>query len=355
MFPLWNSIILQLKTIQKRPSPKHNNHIQSSAQSSISFQDKNTPNLFRFPDSIKETSLCISRNGMMKASMTVEAAIAVPIFLFFFLNLMISIELIRLHGNLQLALWETGNRMTLYGGILSETDREEGQREQKQNEQVHSEERGKTDALGATGEQGNTEKEESWWKELAGVVWSYTYVKSQIIEYLGKDYLEQSPLADGTDSLHFLESHVFEDKDCFEVIVTYSVSPLCSISGFRPFRMANRYYGHLWNGYELPGTEETYVYVTENGAVYHVDRDCTHLKLSVRLVTWQQACVERNENGKKYVACEKCTTSDIPNAVYITNEGDCYHFVRDCPGLKRTVSCIPISQAKELRPCQRCA
>lgn len=338
MFPLWNSIILQLKTIQKRPSPKHNNHIQSSAQSSISFQDKNTPNLFRFPDSIEETSLCISRDGMMKASMTVEAAIAVPIFLFFFLNLMISIELIRLHGNLQLALWETGNRMTLYGSILSGADRE-GQ----QMEPEHSEERG------------NTEKGESWWKELAGVVWSYTYVKSQIIEYLGKDYLEQSPLTDGTDSLQFLESHVFEDKDCFEVIVTYSVSPLCSISGFRPFRMANRYYGHLWNGYELPGTEETYVYVTENGTVYHVDRDCTHLKLSVRPVTWQQACVERNEKGNKYVACEKCTTSDIPNAVYITNEGECYHFVRDCPGLKRTIICMPISQVKELRPCRRCA
>ena len=35
--------------------------------------------------------------------------------------------------------------------------------------------------------------------------------------------------------------------------------------------MANRYYGHLWNGYAIPGTEndEEYVYVTEDSEVYH--------------------------------------------------------------------------------------
>ena len=50
--------------------------------------------------------------------------------------------------------------------------------------------------------------------------------------------------------------------------------------------MANRYYGHLWNGYAIPGTEndEEYVYVTEDSEVYHRSRECTHLRLSVRRV-----------------------------------------------------------------------
>lgn len=314
MSPLWRgSVTMKPKTIQKRPSPIHNNHIQSLAQSI-------TPNLFRFSAAIKGISLFISQKGLTQASMTVEASIVLPLFLFFFLNLMTSIELIRLHGNLELALWETGNRMSVYGSILDDPN-----------------------------------EKESWWKELEGVIWSYTYVKSQIIDYLGRDYLEQSPLTYGTDGLQFLESNVYENKDCFEVVVTYSVSPVYNILGFRQFRMANKYYGHLWNGYELPGTEEVFVFVTENGEVYHTDRNCTHLQLSVRLVTRQQVLAERNNLGNRYTACEKCGSGGMAEAVYITDEGERYHNERDCPGLKRTVAYIPLSQAENLPLCLRCA
>ena len=327
----------QLKTIQKRPSPKQNDHIHSSAQSLMFIPNRIPPNLFKQSCSIKGISLFTSLNRKLSASMTVEAAIVLPLFLFFFINLMSSIEMLRLHGNLQLALWETGNRMSVYGSVLSDE-------EAMENVQTNT-----------STDQNDSEEKESLWKELAGVAWSYTYVKSQVTEYLGKDYLEQSPLTYGVDGLQFLESNVFENKDCFEVVMTYSVSPTYSILHVFPFRMANRYYGHLWNGYELPGAEEVYVFVAQNGEVYHMDKDCTHLKLSVRQVTWQQACVSRNERGEKYVSCEKCGQMDVKGMVYITDEGNCYHAVESCPGLKRTVACIPFSEVEDLRPCQRCS
>lgn len=353
---LWEKRELQQpKTIQKRPSPKHNNHILSFAQSYHS-------NLCKLSDAIKGASLFISKGGWLSASMTVEAALVLPLFLFFFLNLMYSIEMIRLHGNLQLALWETGNRMTVYGSVLSNentsderqtaAEAESGWRETMAAEAANGW-RTTTSADGQARER--QEEQDSWWMELAGVVWSYTYVKAQITEYLGEEYLEQSPLTYGADGLQFLESNVWEGEDCFEVVVTYSVSPLCGISAFRPFRMANRYYGHLWNGYQLPGTETLFVYVAENGEVYHTDRNCTHLKLSVRQVTWQQAHASRNAQGKSYTACEKCGVQGAAAVVYITDEGECYHFNSDCPGLKRTVACIALSEAGDLRQCQRCA
>ena len=65
--------------------------------------------------------------------------------------------------------------------------------------------------------------------------------------------------------------------------------------------MANRYYGHMWNGYEIPEPEdEEYIYVTENGRVYHTNRECTHIRLSVRVV-------EATEALREYRPCEKCT------------------------------------------------
>mgnify|MGYP006990155229 CR=1 FL=1 len=41
--------------------------------------------------------------------MTVEAAIAVPVFLFFIMNLLVSFDILRLHGNIMGAMHQTGN------------------------------------------------------------------------------------------------------------------------------------------------------------------------------------------------------------------------------------------------------
>ena len=81
--------------------------------------------------------------------MTVEASIVLPLFLFFFLNLGCAIEMIRLHGNLQLALWQIGSKMAVYGYALD------------------------------SGEQ--PENSDGWWRDLAGIAVSATYVKGQII------------------------------------------------------------------------------------------------------------------------------------------------------------------------------
>ena len=181
---------------------------------------------------------------------------------------------------------------------------------------------------------------------------SYTYVKNQICNQLGEEYLEQSPLEQGADSLQFLESST--KNDICEIVVTYGISPLTEVLGFRKFRMANRYYGHLWNGYAIPGTEndEEYVYVTEDSEVYHRSRECTHLRLSVRRV-------EAAEIPKGYHPCEKCmvqkkdAAAPEENGYYICSEGECYHRRRDCPGLKRTVYCIARKDVDGYRECRK--
>ncbi len=322
---LWKDFnIKNLLTIHKRPSPTYGKHISCFAQSK-------TP-IHHFIEGI---SLFISCKRRISASMTVEAAIVLPLFMFFFLNLGSAIEMIRLHGNLELALWEVGNRVSVYGHVLNKKEE-------------------KTEEF-----QDSQQQPDSWWMELAGVTLSYTYVKSQLVEYLGKDYLEGSPLTYGVDGLQFIESDIWESDGRFEIVLTYSVSPLSGMSGFRPFRMANRYYGHLWNGYQIPGThmgavEDEYVYITENGTVYHTNRNCTHLVLSVQPVSLQQALLGKNEHGEKYSACEKCRKSGYWGRVYITNDGTCYHFERDCPGLKRTIRCVLLSQVKDRSLCMRC-
>lgn len=269
-------------------------------------------------------------SGKARAGMTVEAAIVLPIFLFFFVNLGCAIEMIRLHGNLELALRETGNKMSVYGYALDRGGVEE-------------------------------DAESGFGQEILDIAFSYTYVKGQIIKYAGEDYLNQSPLVYGTDGLQFIESEIFTDQDQFELVLTYAVSPWMQVPGVRTFRMANKYYGHIWNGYELEAAShdnnviKEYVYVAQNGTVYHESLSCTHLSLTIREISAAQVPFERNESGGKYTCCEKCGKGASPTVVYIGVEGDRYHYDRDCPGLRRSVYTLERREAQaRYRPCSRC-
>ena len=200
-------------------------------------------------------------------------------------------------------------------------------------------------------------QEESWWRRLSGAVFSSVFVKAQMVHLLGEDYLNSSPLRSGTDSLMLWESEVFGTEDTIDLVVTYSVAPWIKTAGFMSFRMANRYYGHIWNGYAISGQAQAgeTVYVAENGQVYHLDRSCTHLKLSVCEISAEALDAARNNYGKRYEACEKCAQGRRTEIVFITGEGDKYHYNRACPGLKRTVSPMLKQDAeKRYRPCSRC-
>lgn len=108
-----------------------------------------------------------------------------------------------------------------------------------------------------------------------------------------------------------------------------------------------------WIGFTETKAEETYVYITLDGEVYHLYRDCTHLKLSVRKTALAAVHQLKNVYGQKYRKCEICE-APFGAMVYITSEGDCYHSERTCSGLKRTVRQVPLSQVGGRSLCSRC-
>lgn len=278
--------------------------------------------------------------------MTVEAAVILPLFLLFFLNLAMSMELMRLHVNLEAALHEVGGQIAVYGAIaddfVGEGDATAGKLEESDAKLGEAAEKS---VLGSLGD------------HALGALLSATYVRSRVIDSLGESYLESSPLSDGAESLQFLESTWNQDEDTFDLLVTYQVSPLTGLVGFSPFRMANHYYGHLWNGYGIENTEEetVFVYVTASGTVYHRDSQCTHIRLSIRRASLAEALAARNTSGERYTPCEKCVKEGKPANCYITSEGNRYHASADCSGLKRTVRTISLKEAQKCyRACSRC-
>ena len=59
--------------------------------------------------------------------MTVEAAVILPLMLFFVIQLTSTIELLRLHGNIQTALWKYGRQAAVMGYLYQEVTEEEDQ------------------------------------------------------------------------------------------------------------------------------------------------------------------------------------------------------------------------------------
>ncbi len=324
----------KLLSAKKEPSPTCQKYSADSARNPESSQkgcECQPGTTCRF---LKGISLSAAFSRTAGGGMTVEAAIVLPLFLFFFLNLGCAIEMIRLHGSLQLAVWQIGSRLSVYGYVLDSGEMPEG------------------------GEQGD-----DWWRELAGAAVSFSYVRRKIMDSAGREYLDHSPLSNGADSLQLWESSLFGPEDEIDIIITYSVSPWSSLMGFSSFRMSNRYFSHIWNGYGLSGggnqegdSGGKTVYVTETGTVYHLSDQCSHLRLSVIQISAGSIEGERNQSGGKYYPCSRCTGGRGPLILFITGEGDRYHFDRMCSGLKRTIYTMTMENAIEsgLAPCSRC-
>ncbi len=283
----------------------------------------------------------------IKGSMTVETAMVLPLFLVFFVNLASSIEMIRLHSNISFALWDTGKKISYYGSFLSNPIK----------------------SLGKTGHNALTTGDDSGLRteeekdmadtllgELGDLVISYTYIKNKVVDKLGNDYLESSPL---TGDISFWESDLFKD-DVVDITMTYKVSPPIMPEELIGFRMYNRYYAHIWNGYDVSGEgnekeDDRIVYITKDSEVYHTNVNCTYLKLSVRPTAYSSLGEERNSDGGRYGRCLICGWGAAPAVVYICDEGGKYHYSRSCFTLRRSYSAVSLKSVRNThRPCSRC-
>ncbi len=147
--------------------------------------------------------------------------------------------------------------------------------------------------------------------------------------------------------------------DMVQLIRPERISPVIPILGYPGTTIVSCCYMRAWTGYDVERRagggdgEETYVYITDNGSAYHMARSCTHLTLSITLAGKDEVSSLRNASGGKYSPCEKCG-GDGSGIVYVTNEGDRYHNTIECSGLKRSVRCVPLSEAGGRSPCSRC-
>ena len=143
------------------------------------------------------------------------------------------------------------------------------------------------------------------------------------------------------------------DESHIQAQVAYQVRFPFGYFGKRSIKFSNRCKMHRWTGKQNSSTasdRQEWAYLTPAQPVYHTTRDCTHLRLSVKPVSateWKAL--------KKYQACGHCTKEGKRGAlVYITEEGDCYHYKISCSGLKRTIYMVRKEETGGRPSCSRC-
>lgn len=258
-------------------------------------------------------------------SLTIEAALVVPVFLFAILNLYSMMEIYEIQMYMQAALHQTAKEMAVEGYAYK---------------QIAQAKNGLTLPLQVT--------------------FSETYVRGKVNQIVTKEKLDSSIIKNGRKGISYSFSKIME-KDRIELVALYKIAPRFTLVPFSDVYTFSQAKVRAFTGYdpsmEGKGTneEEIYVFVTETGTAYHMDRGCSYLKLSISLIAKEDLAIARNQDGSKYKACRYCKAQGRGGTLFlITNQGNKYHTSVSCTGLKRTIRTIPLSKASGYHSCSRC-
>ena len=262
-------------------------------------------------------------SSLKKASITVEAAFALPLFIIFSMQLLSVFEMMTMYCRLQKALQETTAEVAM---LLYVSDDPEQSKE-------------------------------------TSLLLSETFVREEIIRKAGMERINNSVISGGTLGLHLFRSDVATNGSDVNLVLTYRVEPWFSFHGIGGMTLVNRCCVKAWNGFEKeeanPGEEEggQTVYVTRTGVAYHLYSDCTYIKADSHKVTKEELPFARNEDGEKYYPCEFCSKNNSSDCeeYYVSTYGNRYHTDSSCKALVKDVEAIPLQDVGDRHLCSKCA
>lgn len=242
----------------------------------------------------------------VKASMTIEATLVLPIFLFAVLSLISVFDIMKIKSCMDVAVAEAGNEIAVesYGGYMG---------------------------------------------DLVKPLYISYKIQTFLDENLSKEDAEKISKYIFVTDVSFLE-----EENILKFRVDYRVTLDFGMPGLKSIKLHTTYYGHNWLGYTSHKDAETMVYISDEATVYHIDKNCTYLYVNVREVSYDSVENCRNDSGHIYQKCGFCGKLENTGTVYITAEGKNYHNVENCIGLTRTIYTVPLSTLSYKKVCSRC-
>lgn len=280
----------------------------------------------------------------LKASLTVEAALVLPVFLFFMISFLYFIQIFTIQEELQAAITDMGLGLAkvsyLYEDFVTPEDAKEFDQsvfDKEFNIGIH---------------------------DLANAVRNGSILKFYVNQYLDTDKINRSCIQNGMEGIDFSVSKILDTDKCIDIIACYKVVTPFRLFGINDMKMIQRVKVRSWTGHQIAAkystekednTDDPIVYITKTGSVYHNIRNCSYISLSIRAVVGIPTEL-RNDNGGKYYPCEYCCEGKGSGQIqyYITSDGTRYHCDRKCSKITRDVKEVHLSEVGDRRLCKRC-
>ncbi len=287
-------------------------------------------------------------------SLTAEAALVLPVFLFAVLSLVYLFQLMSLQIKVQAAVNQTAEQIASYGYLLDRVSAVAGKKAEKilESAELFSE-----DGLFSVDEAG------AWVMKLLHYAGAESAAKQLAGRYVDTEDGAFLHVADGWEGVSFCGSTLRDDTRCVVVTAEYRVKlpfvpamfPKLQVKQTAVCRSfcSDREYVPKESSEE---EQETLYYMTPNGSVYHTSCECTYLKILTQSIGIEELTGMRNSSGGKYYPCKLCTEGlELIGKVYYTSGGSSYHVTKNCSSLSRKVMEKTAEEIAGIPPCSRCA
>lgn len=190
-------------------------------------------------------------------------------------------------------------------------------------------------------------------KEVLTAVTAYGYAEAAV-----RTKLKAFPVT----RISLASSELLKDGETVNLVVDYEMKLPFSVFGLKNVKRRSCCYRRAWIG--KPGTgrngevwengEQEMVYVGRNSTRYHESSTCHYLYNDLKSVPLNQIQDQRNQGGGRYTPCSRCG-SQAGTVVYIMPSGKHYHSSSSCSAIQAYVSEVPKAQVEHLGPCSYCA
>ena len=165
--------------------------------------------------------------------------------------------------------------------------------------------------------------------------------------------------------VRMLRSAILEDGETFDLILDYEVQMPFPVLGIGKIERTARCRRRAWIG--KPGKDggfggggndldDEVVYVGKYSTRYHRNWSCHYLDNNLVPVAYEQVDGMRNDSGGKYYGCRVCgRNAGTGSTVYIMPSGTSYHTTKNCTAINAYVRAVRLSEVVHLGACSYCS
>ena len=301
----------------------------------------------------------------VRGSLTLEASLAVPLFLFAVYLLLLPLKMLDTSRRMQEICEELCKSAAEAAYVRNLSHAVSGEDPGGGAEVLPGTGPSGRDAIDQEGGGGNPEAADREAERSARTQESFSLLSSLSGNALGLLAISRvrSEIAD-PNVLHLsaLGSSCLADGETIVLKLDYDYDLPFPMFGLGTFRQSVTARRRAWIGRSQSGESGSYedssesstVYVGASSTRYHKDPRCHYLSNDLTALSYADLDSARSSDGSRYRPCTRCAKGTAGGTVYIMPSGRSFHTDPACTAIIAYARAVPLCEAEHLGPCSYC-